>query len=197
MSTGTTILAFKYKDGVLLASDGRTSSGVYAISQTTDKLVQVSENMIFCTSGSAADTQRIRRIVQNELNKLCLIENKVASVDKAATLVGRIIYQNKDNMLAALIIAGYDSSPKINKVNICGTVESNLEIAIGGSGSAYIIGFCESEYKPDMELKEAIDFAKKAVGLAIMADNASGGAVRIASITKDKTTRYFVPTTLS
>lgn len=193
ISTGTTIMALKYKDGVLMAADSRTSSGAYVVSRITNKLNQISDKIVICVSGSAADTQRIKRVVQTEINKLSLIENKPASISKASTMASKIIYENKDRLLAALIIAGYDNSPKINKVNICGTIESELEIAIGGSGSAYITAFCESQYKPNMELEEAIKFAKTAIGLAIRADNASGGVIRLMSITKDSTTKYFVP----
>lgn len=193
VSTGTTIMALKYRDGVLVAADSRTSSGAYVVSRITNKLHQVSENVIFCVSGSAADTQRIKRIVQSEVNKLSLIENKPPSVDKAASMVSKIIYENKDNMTAAIIVAGFDTASRINKVNICGTLEKNVDIAIGGSGSAFIAGYCEAHFKPNMELSDAIDFAKTAVGLAIRADSASGGVIRLATITKDKTTKYFVP----
>ncbi|ELA42820.1 uncharacterized protein VICG_00135 [Vittaforma corneae ATCC 50505] len=116
VSTGTTIMALRYRDGVLVAADSRTSSGAYVVSRITNKLHQVSENIIFCVSGSAADTQRIKRIVQSEVNKLSLIENKPPSVDKAANMVSKIIYENKDNMTAAIIIAGFDTTSKINKV---------------------------------------------------------------------------------
>lgn len=194
VSAGTTILALKYRDGVLMAADSRTSSGTYVVSRITNKLDEITENIIFCVSGSAADTLKIRRLVRGEIGKLSLIENKPPSVDKATRMVSRIIYDNKGNgVLAAMIIAGVDTAARINKVNICGTIETGLDIALGGSGSAFITGFCEAQFRPNMELKEAIDFAKTAIGLAIRSDNSSGGVVRIATITKEKITRYFVP----
>lgn len=193
ISTGTTIMAFKYRDGIVVAADSRTSSGAYIPSRITNKLDQITENIIFCRSGSAADTQRIQRIVQSEIKKMSLIENTSPSVDKAARLVSKIIYENKERLTAALIIAGYDKSPKINKVNVCGTIEKDLDISIGGSGSGFIYGYCQVHYRPDMDLEEALDFARTSVSLAIMRDNSSGGVIRMATITKDKITRYFVP----
>ncbi|KAM0681677.1 Proteasome subunit beta type-1 [Glugoides intestinalis] len=193
ISTGTTIMALKYRDGVLLAADSRTSSGVFVASRITNKLNQIAENIIICRSGSAADTQKITRIVESEIKKLSLNENKASSVEKTAKLASKIIYENRDSagILASLIIAGFDTSAKIFKVNICGSIENDLNIAIGGSGSGFIKGYCDLYYRPNMSIEEAIEFAKIAVGLAIRNDIASGGVIRMASITKDKITKYF------
>lgn len=194
VSTGTTILAIKYRGGVLVAADSRTSSGAYVVSRITNKIDEIAENIIFCVSGSAADTQKIKRIVGSEINKLALIENTRPSVDKATNLVSKIIYENRNHgLLAAIIIAGVDTSAKINKVNICGTIEHDMDIAIGGSGSGFITGFCKDQFRPNMELNDALNFAKTAVKLAINADNSSGGVIRMATITTEKVTRYFVP----
>lgn len=191
--TGTTIMALKYRDGVLLAADSRTSSGVFIASRLTNKLNQITENIIICRSGSAADTQKIARIVESEIKKLSLFENRTPSVEKTAKLSRKIIYENRDSagLLASLIIAGFDTSAKIFKVNICGSIENDLDIAIGGSGSGFIRGYCDMYYKPNMTIEEAIEFAKMAVKLAIKNDISSGGSIRMASITKDKITKYF------
>jgi len=194
ISTGTTILAIKYRDGVLVAADSRTSSGAYVVSRFTNKIEEVADKIVFCVSGSASDTQKIKRIVGNEIKKISLVESTPPSIDKAASMVSKIIYENcEKGILAAIIIAGFDTSAKIKKINICGTVEDNMDIAIGGSGSGFITGFCEAHFKPNMELKDAFEFAKMALKLAIRADNSSGGVIRLATITKDKVTRYFVP----
>lgn len=192
ISTGTTIISFKYKDGIMLAADSRTSSGVYIPSRITDKINKLTDNIYICRSGSAADTQIIQRIVAKEIKQLSLLENTKPSVEKAARLISKIIRENREYLTAAIIVAGFDDQPRIFKINICGTVEEQKDILIGGSGSAFIYGFCDYKYRPDMELKDAIDFAKSAVGLAIHRDVSSGGVTRIAAITKDGVQRYFV-----
>lgn len=192
ISTGTTILAFKYKDGIMVAADSRTSSGNYVVSRITDKINLLAENIFICVSGSAADTQLIIRLVQSEIKKLSLLENTVPSVEKAAKLISKIIYENKEYLTAAIIVAGYDDSPKIFKINVCGSLEANEDIVLGGSGSAFIFGYCDQHYRPSMSLHEALDFARTSVGLAIRRDVFSGGVIRIGSITKSQTTRYLV-----
>lgn len=57
MSTGTTLVAVEYEGGVVLGADSRTSMGTYVANRTTDKLTPVTERILACRSGSAADTQ--------------------------------------------------------------------------------------------------------------------------------------------
>lgn len=190
ISTGTTIMAFKYKDGIIVAADSRTSSGTLVASRITDKLTQITPNIFCCRSGSAADTQAIVRIIQKEIKYLSEVENSAPSVFKTAKMISQMIYKY-DQLLAGIIVAGVDEEPRIFKINVCGSLlEEN--ISLGGSGSGFIYGFCDSHYKPNMSLEESLNFAKSAVRLAIRRDNSSGGVIRIAAITKEGVKRYFV-----
>jgi 20S proteasome subunit beta 1 len=65
------------------------------------------------------------------------------------------------------------------------------EWTIGGSGSGFIYGFCDTHFKPEMSLEEAIQFVKQSITLAIKRDNSSGGCIRMASITKEGVRRFF------
>lgn len=193
ISTGTTIMAFKYRDGIMLAADSRTSSGVFVASKITNKLDELTENMIICRSGSAADTQLIMRKVQSEIKRLSVIENERPSVQKTAEMASRIIYNNREYLMASLIIAGFDDEFRIFKIDSCGNLQKGEDIYLGGSGSIFLLGFCDLTYRTNMSHEEALDFARTSIKMAITRDLSSGGVIRIASITKDKILRYFVP----
>ena len=60
---GTSIMAVKYRDGVLLGADSRTTTGSYIANRVTDKLTQVHGKIWCCRAGSAADTQRSASVV--------------------------------------------------------------------------------------------------------------------------------------
>lgn len=60
-------MACKFRDGVVLAADSRTSTGSYVANRVTDKLTKVTDYVYCCRSGSAADTQAIADIVSNNL----------------------------------------------------------------------------------------------------------------------------------
>lgn len=53
----------KFKDGVILGADSRTSAGSYIANRVTDKLTPVTDLVYCCRSGSAADTQAIADLV--------------------------------------------------------------------------------------------------------------------------------------
>lgn len=63
----------------------------------------------------------------------------------------------------------------------------------GGSGSAYIYGFCDRNWRPGMSEEDCEAFVKKAVGLALSRDGSSGGCIRTVVITKDGVRRSFLP----
>ena len=52
-----------YDGGVLLAADCRTTRGSYVFDGMSDKIVQVCDNIFGLTSGSAADTRILTKIV--------------------------------------------------------------------------------------------------------------------------------------
>lgn len=54
----------RYKDGVIIGADSRTSTGSYVANRVTDKLTRITDNVYCCRSGSAADTQAIADVVQ-------------------------------------------------------------------------------------------------------------------------------------
>src|SRR5690242_4791052 len=47
----------KFKGGVVLGADSRTSTGSYIANRVSDKLTFVHDRIYCCRSGSAADTQ--------------------------------------------------------------------------------------------------------------------------------------------
>jgi autotransporter-associated beta strand protein len=58
-------------------------------------------------------------------------------------------------------------------------------LAIGGSGSSYIYGYCDAHYKHGMQAHECEAFVVDAVSLAMSRDGSSGGVIRVAVIDKD------------
>lgn len=69
VQTGTTILALPFEGGVVVCADSRTSTGTYVANRVSDKLVQLSEYIYCCRSGSAADTQALTDYVHYFLSQ--------------------------------------------------------------------------------------------------------------------------------
>lgn len=65
--------------------------------------------------------------------------------------------------------------------------------AIGGSGSTYIYGWCDANWRDDMTRDEAIAFVTSAISHAQARDGSSGGCARLAIIDANGVDRKFVP----
>ena len=62
-----------------------------------------------------------------------------------------------------------------------------------GSGSTYIYGFCDAEYKDGMTRDECISFVSRAISHAMARDGSSGGTIRLAIIDEAGVQRVFIP----
>ncbi|ORX44452.1 proteasome subunit beta type-6 [Hesseltinella vesiculosa] len=194
VNLGTSIMAVQYKDGVILGADSRTTTGAYIANRVTDKLTKVHDRIYCCRSGSAADTQAVADIVHYHLQMYSVQENEAPSVRTASSLFQEMCYQNKDNLMAGIIVAGWDEKdgPSVYNVPLGGSLHKQ-PFAIGGSGSTYIYGYCDSVWRDDMTKDDAIAFVKNALSLAMARDGSSGGVIRLAVITKEGVDRLFVP----
>lgn len=88
-------------------------------------------------SGSAADTQAVADIVKYHLSLFSAQNNRAPSVHVAASVFQELCYNNKDNLTAGIIVAGYDetSGGEVYSVPLGGSIHK-AEYAIAGSGSS-------------------------------------------------------------
>ncbi len=71
-------------------------------------MTPLSEQIFCLRSGSAADTQAIADFVKYNLEFHEMETGQEPLVNTAAYLAKSIIYNNKERLLASLIVAGYD-----------------------------------------------------------------------------------------
>lgn len=196
VSLGTTIMAVSYDGGVILGADSRTSTGNYIANRVTDKLTPLSDNVYLCRSGSAADTQAIAGYVQYFIAQHQTEKGAPVEVRTAANLIMQMAYGNKNNLQAGMIVAGFDSrhGGQVYAIPLGGTLVQ-VPFTAGGSGSAYITGFLDKNFKPNMTEAEAHSFVVRAVAHAMSRDASSGGCIRTMTINKDGCKRAFIKAT--
>lgn len=197
VNLGTSIMAVTFKDGVILGADSRTTTGAYIANRVTDKLTRVHDTIWCCRSGSAADTQAVADIVQYYLGLYATVNGQSPTTQTAASLFQEICYSNKDNLSAGLIIAGWDErhGGQVYSIPLGGSLHRQA-YAIGGSGSTYIYGYCDANWKEGMEEKDAVEFVKGALAEAIKWDGSSGGVIRMVVLTAKGADRHlYLPDT--
>ena len=183
-----------YDGGVTLAADSRTSSGIYVANRVADKIWPISKNIFALKSGSAADTQFLLQTTKNYIAQFAVDYEDKPPVKVAARILQQYQYEYKDYLSASIILCGVDNleGPCIYSVGLGGTTLKQ-NIAMSGSGSTYVFGYIDNNYKPNMTKQEAKDFLRNAVALAMYRDNYSGGTIRMLDITKDGVTRDYIP----
>jgi 20S proteasome subunit beta 1 len=191
-SMGTTIIGVTYNGGVVLGADSRTSTGVYVANRASDKITQLTDNIYLCRSGSAADSQIVSDYVRYFLHQHTIQLGQPATTKVAANLCRLLSYNNKNMLQTGLIIGGWDKyeGGKIYGLPLGGTLLEQ-PFTIGGSGSSYLYGFFDQEWKEGMTREEAEALVVKAVSLAIARDGASGGVVRTVTINSEGVTKAF------
>ncbi len=88
--------------------------------------------------------------------------------------------------MAGIIVAGWDpyKGGQVFEIPLGGTLMAQ-PYAIGGSGSTYIYGLMDAEYREGMTREECKEFVRKCVSHAMARDGSSGGVVRLVTIDKD------------
>ncbi|RKF83569.1 Proteasome subunit beta type-1 [Golovinomyces cichoracearum] len=215
VNLGTSIMAVNFKDGVILGlklpskisetidefcligADSRTTTGAYIANRVTDKLTQVHDTIWCCRSGSAADTQAVADIVHYNLGMYGIQNGRPPTTQTAAAMFQELCYGNKDRLKAGLIIAGWDErhGGQVYSVPLGGSLHKQ-SYAIGGSGSTYIYGFCDTHWREGMNEEEAVNFVKAALQEAIKWDGSSGGVIRMVVLTSKGADRHlYLPDT--
>jgi len=193
LSSGTTIMGMVFEGGVILGADTRTSTGTYVANRTSDKISQLHDRIWACRSGSAADTQALTDYVRHYLSQLAIETGRLPTVKTAAHIMKRLCYENKDNLMAGVIVGGWDPVEGGSVYNIpLGGSMIKMPVAIGGSGSTYIYGLVDSEWKDGLNKDQAQTLTKKAISHAMARDGSSGGCIRTVTINEMGHTRDVV-----
>lgn len=98
---------------------------------------------------------------------------------------------------AGLIIAGWDErhGGQVYSIPLGGSLHKQA-YSIGGSGSTYIYGYCDANWKEGMSEDEAVAFVKEALKEAIRWDGSSGGVIRMVVLTAKGADRHlYLPDT--
>mmetsp|Transcript_95371 Transcript_95371/g.266403 ORF Transcript_95371/g.266403 Transcript_95371/m.266403 type:complete len:242 (-) Transcript_95371:153-878(-) len=186
VSTGTTIMAVEFDGGVVLGADTRTSTGQYVANRASRKITKMDERIFVCRCGSAADTQALSGFVQFYLGQHAVELGRKPAVKTCANLFKIFAYNNKDRLMAGMIVAGWDekNGGQVYNIPIGGSL-IRTGWACDGSGSGYIAGLMDSTYRPGMSKAECVDFVATSVSHAMARDGSSGGMVRMVVVTKD------------
>lgn len=192
--TGTTVVAIKTKDGVVIASDKRVSCGYLVYSKEGEKIIKITDNIVIAAAGVYADLQFLAKILSANLKLKELRSGKKVTAREAAYFLSAMMYARRLlPYLVEVIVAGKDNGGfGIYTLDPAGSIIEEKKFIATGSGMMFALGILEAEYKEDLSLEEAKELARKAIYTAIQRDMASGDGIEIVSITDEGIERELI-----
>ena len=185
LKKGTTTLGMVCKDGVILGTERRATMGTLIAHKTTQKLFKIDENLGLTVAGLVGDAQVLARYLSAEVELYKLKRDMEMSVKAASTLMANILSGRRYfPYWVALIIGGVDiDGGHVYSLDAAGgSIED--QYVTTGSGSPYVYGVLEDNYKEDLSTTEGVNLAIRALSAAMRRDAASGDGIDIAIITK-------------
>lgn len=196
LMTATTILAFKYRDGVLVAGDRRATAGNMVMYDRTDKVLEIDRHSVMAIAGVPATAYEMVRVLEHSFKYYRRTQLQELSFEGKLRAVSKLL---KENVAAALagtgavapIFAGYDfeqGTAKIFFYDILGAEFEGVEYAVSGSGSPTIRGILHYVNtwgeRPLVALteEEATIQALRLLTSAAEFDSATGGVNREANL---------------
>lgn len=191
LKTGTTTLAIVAKEAVILAADKRATAGNLIANKKTDKIIAINGTMALTVAGTVSDIQLLAKYLKAELKLKEVKTGRLNTVKEAANLLGGMVYGNIRRMsmipgITQFLFGGSDKEGvHLYEIFPDGSVTEIDDFVCSGSGSEFAYGVLESQYKPNLSIKDAEELALKAVSAALQRDSASGNGIDVMVITKD------------
>jgi len=184
--TGTTTLGMVCKEGVIIATERRATMGTLIAHKATQKLYKIDQHLALATAGLVGDVQILARYLNAEANLYRLKRDNKMPVKSAATLMSNILNQRKFYpYYVQLVLGGYDETGgQVYSLDAAGGAIPD-KYTSAGSGSPYVYGVLEDNYRDNLSIEEGTEIAIRAITAAMERDSASGGMIDVAVITKD------------
>jgi proteasome beta subunit len=179
---GTTVLAFRYADGVVMAGDRRATSGHLIAHRRIQKVFPADAYSAVAISGTAGIAIELVRLFQTELEHYEKIEGHRLSVagkaNHLASMVRRQLPMAFQGLVVIPLFCGYDDEAgegRLYSYDVVGGSYEETDFAATGSGGRDARLYLRTAFSPDMEQEAAIDLAVAAVVAAAEDDTGTGG----------------------
>src|SRR6266576_6248019 len=149
LTNATTILAFKYRDGVLVAGDRRATAGNVVMYDRTDKVMEIDRHSVMAIAGSPATAWEMARVLEHSFQFYRRSQLQEMSVEGKVRALSKLLRDNLGMVIQGVgvvvpLFATYDrKSTDPAKVFFYDAMSAQFEAAdyaATGSGSPSVRG---------------------------------------------------------
>jgi proteasome beta subunit len=179
---GTTIVALRYADGVVMAGDRRATMGNVIAQRDIEKVFPADSIACVGIAGSAGIAVELVRLFQVELEHYEKIEGTALSLEGKANRLGTLLRSNlglaMQGLAAVPMLAGFDADAQRGRIfsyDLTGGRYEEHDYHSIGSGSFFAKSALKKMYDPAAGRSEAVTAAVQALFDAADDDSATGG----------------------
>lgn len=179
---GTTVLALRYRDGVVIAGDRQATEGSQVASRRIEKVYAADDHSAIAIAGAAGPCLEMARLFQTELAHYEKLEGMVLSLEGKANKLAQMVRANLPLAIQGLVVipifVGYDlrrDEGRIYKYDLAGGRYDEAEYYAIGSGGKDARATMKKLYRPAMPEADAIHLAVEALYDAADEDTGTGG----------------------
>jgi proteasome beta subunit len=187
----TTVFAFHFGEGVLMAGDRRATAGNVIVTDRVDKVIEIDASSLLAIAGVPATAFEMARVLQTSFEYYRRSQLQPLSLPAKVRALARLLRENLPMTLqgvgvVAPLFAGLDQTfsppkPQIYFYDPLGAQFQSVSHVASGSGSGTIrsiLSFQEQYGSPrpsQMNLAEAVKFTLRLLMVASEFDSATGG----------------------
>ena len=188
----TTILAFKFAGGVLMAGDRRATAGNTVVYDRADKVLEIDRHSLMAIAGVPATAWEMARVLEHSFQFYRRTQLQEMSLDGKVRALSKLLRDNFGFVMQGVgivvpIFATYDTAPRCARLYFYDAMGAQFEAAdyaVSGSGSPAVrsILYYENTWgkRPlrEMGREDAVILALRALDTAAETDTATGGVDR-------------------
>ena len=185
----TTVFAFHYRQGIIMAGDHRATSDNLIFSDRVEKVLPLDSESLMAIAGSPAVALEMARTLETSFEFYRRSQLQTMSLQAKTRALSQLLKENLPMVLQGVgtvvpIFAGVDpltQEPSIFFYDPLGAQFETASFAASGSGSLHVksvLAFQESWGSPaprKMDLKQATVFALRLLTMTSQFDSATGG----------------------
>jgi proteasome beta subunit len=179
---GTTVLALRYGDGVLVAGDRLATMEYRVASRDIQKVFATDDFSLMAIAGAAGPCTEMARLLRVQFEHYEKIEGGPLELEGKANTLSGLIRQNLPAAMQGLVVvplfAGYDRRRRTGRVwkyEITGGRYEEQDYDSVGSGSLFARESLKKRWKPNATREEALAMAVEALTDAADEDRGTGG----------------------
>src|SRR5215470_12540230 len=186
---GTTVLALRFRDGVIMAGDRQATAGYQVASRRIDKVFKCDDLSGIGIAGAAGPAMEMAKLFQTELEHYEKVEGDNLSLEGKANKLSQMIRMNLQGAMMGLavvpIFAGFDERAGVGrlfKYDITGGRYEEKDYDAQGSGSKDARDSLKKLWRREMARDDAFRVALEALVDAADEDVGTGGPVLVRGI---------------